>query len=452
MVGPLVVSKSNPRYFAEPSGRIVYLAGSHTWESLQDCGLEDPPRAFDYDGYLAMLERHGHNFFRLWAWEQAAWHATTLEKYLIAPLCYERTGPGMALDGKPKFDITRWNPQYFARLRDRVIAACRRGIYVAVMLFQGWSIMKKDLGGKKKHLPGNPWLGHPLHRENNVNGVDGDANGNGEGEEVHTLAMPAITRLQETYVRKVVDTVNDLDNVLYEVTNESQPESKDWQYHIINCVHRYEATKPKQHPVGISAFYAGREGCMDAMYGSPAEWIAPQTEGGPVYRYDSDPPAADGRKIIISDTDHFGVWGADSWAWKSFTRGMNLLYMDPVTNPGLLPKVAADELVQASRRAAGQTRMWSERINLATMLPRGDLSSTRYCLADEGREYLVYQPETGAFQLRLGGSPAGGFSVTWLDPTRGTTMPGETTRDGGWVEFQPPLPGPAVLWLKRATP
>ena len=31
----------------------------------------------------------------------------------------------------------------------------------------------------------------------------------------------AITALQEAYVRKVVDTVNDLDNVLYEISNES---------------------------------------------------------------------------------------------------------------------------------------------------------------------------------------------------------------------------------------
>ena len=30
-----------------------------------------------------------------------------------------------------------------------------------------------------------------------------------------------MTALQEAYVRKVIDTVNDLDNVLYEITNEA---------------------------------------------------------------------------------------------------------------------------------------------------------------------------------------------------------------------------------------
>lgn len=44
---------------------------------------------------------------------------------------------------------------------------------------------------------GNPWQGHPFHRSNNVNGVDGDLNGDGQGPEIHTLKAPAeILRLQ----------------------------------------------------------------------------------------------------------------------------------------------------------------------------------------------------------------------------------------------------------------
>jgi hypothetical protein len=53
------------------------------------------------------------------------------------------------------------------------------------MLFQGWSIEKKE-------GPGDPWLGHLFNFKNNVNGINRDANGNGEGTEVHTLLLPAI--------------------------------------------------------------------------------------------------------------------------------------------------------------------------------------------------------------------------------------------------------------------
>ncbi len=72
--GPLRVHPKNPRYFADPSGRAVYLTGSHTWPSLVDIGPGDPPPAFDFAAYLDFLERLGHNFIRLWTWEPVTWN------------------------------------------------------------------------------------------------------------------------------------------------------------------------------------------------------------------------------------------------------------------------------------------------------------------------------------------------------------------------------------------
>ena len=71
--GPLRVSTANPRYFANGSGHIVYLTGSHTWTSLQDIGASDPPPAFDFTRYLDFLEKHHHNFIRLWRQELVQW-------------------------------------------------------------------------------------------------------------------------------------------------------------------------------------------------------------------------------------------------------------------------------------------------------------------------------------------------------------------------------------------
>jgi len=77
--GPLRVLSSNPRWFADPSGRAVLLAGSHVWQNLQDNGLiirgavANPPPVFEYPGYLDFLSRQGRNFFRLWRWETTRW-------------------------------------------------------------------------------------------------------------------------------------------------------------------------------------------------------------------------------------------------------------------------------------------------------------------------------------------------------------------------------------------
>ena len=111
--GPLRVSASNPRYFADRNGKVVYLVGSHTWTNLQDGGGAYPPPSFDYEAYLDFLHANNHNFFRLWMWEQPRWALETSDdNYWVDPLPYLRTGPGTATDGQPKFDLTKFNQAY----------------------------------------------------------------------------------------------------------------------------------------------------------------------------------------------------------------------------------------------------------------------------------------------------------------------------------------------------
>jgi hypothetical protein len=441
MNSPLRVHPQNPRYFTDGakmhdgSLKAVYLTGSHHWNNLQDSAKLTKPltEKFDYEGYLARLARLNHNFIRMWSWEVGE------NDLYYDPAPWVRTGPGAGTDGKPKFDLQQFNPEYFQLLRSRVIAARDRGIYVSVMLFQGWSIYS--------HGYGNPWPVHPFNEVNNINRIDGDADNDGEGKEVHSLQVPAVTRLQEGYVRKVVDTLNDMDNVLYEITNETAIFSKDWQYHIVRFVKEYEATKPKQHPVGMTAFDSGGAGSMQALLESPADWISPQNDGVSG-DYEDDPPVADGRKVIISDTDHlWGVGGDRTWVWKSFTRGHHPIYMDPLRKQDWFSISEAE--MEGARKAMGDTRRYAERINLAAMAPHNELSSTRYCLASPGAEYLIYQPKSGeAFSVEL---KQGTYRYEWFNPAKGGN--GETggvTTTGGAHQFKPPFESDAVLWLMKA--
>ena len=433
--GPLRVHPDNGRYFTDgtksPAGglRVVYLAGSHTWDNLQSSRTGDgPARPFDYPAYLKLMRSHGHNFMRLWAWEGG------VNQQRYEPLPYAKTGSG-------KYDLNQFDGAYFERLRSRVSAARDEGVYVSVMLFQGWSIYS--------HGYGNPWPLHPFNKANNVNGIDGDPNGDGEGKEVHSLEVPAITGLQEAYVRKVVDTVNALDNVLYEVTNETAIYSRDWQYHVIRYVKEYEKSKPKQHPVGITAFDSGREGSMKALLASPADWISPQDDGESG-DYQNDPPAADGRKVSIADTDHiYGTGGDARWVWKTFTRGHNPVYMDPLKWDKSLSVSEAD--IEGARRAMGQTRRFAERINLAAMEPAGELASTKYCLADPGRSYLVFAPEGGALTVDLSAAK-GELAAEWFDPKADKATPAARVAGGGRREVAAPFDGAAVLYLQADVP
>ena len=200
--GPLVVSQTNPRYFtgSEADGEAVYLAGSHIWHNLQDGigpgeACSDKPERMDFDEYLDFLEERGHNFIRLWRWEQFRSYTAVADYHLcMSPQPWARTGPGEASDGKPKFDLSRFDDEYFRRLRDRVTAAGERGIYVAVMLFEGWGL----------HLSTIPLNveGHPFHATNNVNGIQIDS----ILDHRSCPSLRASRTLQEAYIHQVLDT------------------------------------------------------------------------------------------------------------------------------------------------------------------------------------------------------------------------------------------------------
>jgi hypothetical protein len=475
--GPLVVSEANPRYFSVgDGGEVVYLTGSHINNNFHDgmgFGVDGPerPERFDYDAYLGFLEAHGHNFIRFWRWEQFKGYLPGAGvHFFMTPQPWPRTGPGTAKDGKPKFDLAAFDGAYFDRLRDRVIAAGDRGVYASVMLFEGFSL----------HLTATPdnVEGHPFHAANNVNGI---AIGSIVDYQVLPLD-PRVQALQEAYIRKVVDTVHDLPNVLYEVANESSGQKADsvvmpggsiietpigdsteWQYWVIDFVKQYERRKGYgRHPVGMTFQYPvpDQSKANDPLWSSPADWISPGFDDGPVpggSRWLGDPPAADGRKVVLSDTDHYSPFEADAvWAWKSFLRGHNpILYdlgiIDVAHPPDPSLGVPPYESYEPARLAMGDTLRFAERINLVKLRPRGDLSSTKYALADPGREYLVLQPDetAGEFTVELA---AGTYAVEWfdVDGREKATADPVTAKTPGQAGFRPPFKGtgPAVLYLK----
>jgi Family of unknown function (DUF6298) len=449
--GPLQVHPTNPRYFTDDGVRAVYLTGSHVWNNLQDMGFGKPPPAFDFEAYLDFLQRYQHNFIRLWRWEEVTWDLKSAAVewtdksgvHTVAPHPWARTGPDKALDGKPKFNLDKLDPAYFERLRLRVQAAGRRGMYVSVMLFEGWEL---------QHIQGG-WKSHPFHADNNTNGIDGDADGDGRGIETHTLKIPAVTHLQEAYIRQVIEAVGDLDNVLFEISNETGTYSTEWQYHMIRFIKKYEKTKPKQHPVGMTFQYSSdtkQRGTNKLLFDSPADWISPNPDAPEGYDYRTNPPPAVGEKVILSDTDHlWGIGGNADWAWKSFLRGHNPLFMDPYDNR-VLGKGSPDQW-NPLRQSLGHTRRLAEHVDLVRMTPSLDIASTAYCLANPGSEYLAYQPGSGKFTVNLE-NIAGTFTVEWFGDRTDLATPRHEVKGGSVREFVPPMIGPAVLYLKAKSP
>jgi hypothetical protein len=309
---------------------------------------------------------------------------------------------------------------------------------------------------------------------------------------------PRVQAYQEAFIKKVVDTVQDLPNVLYEVANESSGggsvdkqfaealglgdppdwgDSTQWQYWVINTVKQYEQQMGyTKHPIGMTMQFPVPEQMKvnDPLYNSPADWISPgyddeifaggghpMAPGSPPSRWFADPPANDGRKVIITDTDHYAPGQGDAlWAWKSFLRGHHPILMDfgliagvnppdpSAGNPGVPPYAA----FESARYAMGDTLNYAEKMNLIEMEPHTELSSTGFMLANPGEEYLVLQPTvtTDPFTVML---EAATYAVEWFSVnSREIKSSSEmTVKIDGDNSFLSPFEdtGPVVLYIKK---
>ena len=105
-------------------------------------------------------------------------------------------------------------------------------------------------------------------------------------------------------MEKVIDTLNDLPNVLWIVSEEAPANSTWWNDHQISHVRAYESKKPHQHPIGYGALIGSPD---TTIYNSDADWVAPQARISPTTSCGSGKPAC---KVNVNDSDHsyFGMW------------------------------------------------------------------------------------------------------------------------------------------------
>lgn len=163
----------------------------------------------------------------------------------IAP--FPRTGPGVACDGQLKYDLTQWNPEFFARLERFVSLAAEYGVIVEITL------LSNTYGD-------SVWALNPLHPANNLSGMAEIA-----WPDYMSMRHPPLFALQCAHVQKIVEVTNRFDNVIYEICNEpgglvgaeypTLEEVNAWQTAIAEVVRRTEATLPNQHLIaGQEAF------------------------------------------------------------------------------------------------------------------------------------------------------------------------------------------------------
>jgi hypothetical protein len=225
----------NPRYFlfrGKPT--VVITSGEHYGAVLN---LD-----FDYRRYFDTLARDGLNGTRIFSGTYVETGgnfniaANTLDPAsgrFISPWARSTTA-GYA-DGGAKFDLTRFDEAYVARLRDVLKEASARGIIVELVLF---CPLYED----------SMWAVSPMNPVNNVNGLPAI-----KREDVLTLDRSGpLLAVQEAVARHLVAAVAGFDNVYVEICNEPYATKvpDDWQRHMTTVA--AEAVKALPQPVLLS--------------------------------------------------------------------------------------------------------------------------------------------------------------------------------------------------------
>ncbi|MFL6353733.1 MAG: hypothetical protein ACJ74Z_18045 [Bryobacteraceae bacterium] len=193
---------------------------------------------FNYRRYLDELKRNHLNLTRIWVGPYREVPGDfNIADNTLAPRAdkfvppWPRSSTAGAADGGNRFDLSQWNPAYFARLHDFVREASLRGIVVEVNLFCPY--YEKSM-----------WAVSPLNSANNVNGI-----GNVDRTEVLTMKHPSLLSVEDVMVRKIVIELNAFDNLYYEICNEPYfgGVTLDWQQHISRMIVSTEETLPNHH-------------------------------------------------------------------------------------------------------------------------------------------------------------------------------------------------------------
>jgi hypothetical protein len=231
-VKPIALHPENPHYLlfrGKPA--ILVTSGEHYGAVLN--------RDFDYRRYLDELHARGLNLTRTFSGTYREVPSSFgIVENTLAPVAADRfvcpwarsDTPG-AGDGGNKFDLAKWNPAYFARLKDFLSCAAEREIVVELVLF---CVLYDD----------GLWKVNPMNPANNVNGI-----GPLKRLEPYTLKEPKLTAFQEAFVRKIVAELKDFDNVYYEVCNEQYfgGVTPEWVARTAKTIADAEAGFPGKH-------------------------------------------------------------------------------------------------------------------------------------------------------------------------------------------------------------
>jgi len=424
---PIALLPANPHYFVyggKPT--VLVTSGEHYGAVLNG--------KFDYRKYLDTLAADGLNHTRIFTGlYREVPGSFNIARNTLAPEESDFVSP-FVRDAAGVYDLAAWNPAYWARLKDFLAEADKRGIVVEVCI--------TTTHYNETHWKLTPW-------QNNKNGVGAGL----KHTDPWTLKDAKLQAVLDRFVGKLAEELAAFDNFYFEICNEPYfgGPTLAWQRHMAQTI---KAADKGRHL--ISQNIANHESVIQSADDNVSIFN---------YHY-ARPPRAVAmnyslqRPIGMNETGFDGfddaIYRIQAWDFLaaggalynnldySFTAGHeDGTFQPPATTPGGGSAALRKQLGYLKRVFMG--------LNLAAMRPQEGVLSHGRCLGTPGEQYLCYahygelrngyRPkyavETGKKTMtwRLQ-APEGKYLAIWHDPKSGKELRRET------IESRAPLTTP----------
>ena len=383
---------------------------------------------------------------------------------------WARTQQGVAWDGLPKYDLTKYNDWYFQRLKKFADLCDRQG----AILFHN-HYMQHALLETNAHYVDFPWRPTNCIQDTEM------PNRNPAASAFYDISHPTRRALHRAYIRKCLDALGANTNVVFLCSEEfTGPKAfmefwldtiADWERET-----SAEGRKRRKVHVGLSAtkdvldgILADRERAKNIStidlrywwYQSDGRLFAPPGGRDVAGRFTHEIRRTTPEQIhrqVIEYRKKFpgkaiihGNPGTRQHAWAAWTGGASML-VGQLPYPG---KSDPKEYISPELCEAIQPSYEFVRKHLAATWPqmscRDDLiqaDNPVWCLATPSGECLIYAVRGGAMDVNLSNA-AGSFRARWLDPRTGVlkNVREGAISGGAVVQFEAPDERDWALWL-----
>ena len=432
-VRPIGLHPENPHYFIYKEKPSLLITSAEHYGAVINLD-------FDYVPYLKTLENDKLNLTRVFTGpyvEPAG--AFKIEKNTLAPaperfICpWARSETPGYTNGGNKFDLTRWDEQYFSRLKDFISEAGKYDVIVELTLFCPF------YGDEQ-------WKLSPMNAINNINGGSPE-----DRTHVYTLdKSEGLLGIQEALVKKLVLELKDYPNLIYEICNEPYfgGVTLEWQHHIATLISAQEKNFEYKHLIS-----------QNIANGS--EIIRDPHPAVSVFNFHyAYPPIAVSQNYhlgkVIGDNETGFDGNSDSTyrneGWSFIFAGGGLYnnldysftadnetgtFQYPDTQPGGGGAKLRKQLSYLQEFISGFdfVRMKPD----TTVIHDQLLAARSRVLSEPGKQYGIYVFGKGPFNLKLF-IPQGTYHAEYVDPLTGETEKRESiSSDGSLIITTPPF-------------